>query len=994
MSKGVIKLELDGVDVEYPVLTADAKSLRSQLVRYSSGGKLRQDAGSKVIVRALHDISLKIEAGDRIGLIGRNGAGKSTMLRLMAGIYSATKGSVKTSGTVSVVLGGGIGLSDDVTGFEAIDYGCRLMGLRGAEIEEAREQIVEFCELGEYLSMPLRTYSSGMKVRLSFGIATSVRQDILLLDEVIGAGDAHFIEKAKMRAIEFMDNSSIVVLASHSDDIIRTICTRAVLLDSGEIIVSGAVEEVLNIYHQGLLDNPTQPAPPKGGSPLASGQADGFGCENAFSGGIRTKWMSKETGQAVKGKAAIGYDFGEDQEVAVRQFTLRQWCGGEENNLVTAVQVQCSNDGFQDDIQTVTEIPVAAVIGRNSYEFTSSHKARYWRLLAASGTDGGRWGVAELAFNQNIEHLEVEDSHPKWRPICSGYSAPNRSARAFDGKNDTFWVSANVNTNKVGDSWIGYDFGHGNEIHVRRFGIQQWDYGQRPNTVGRVKVESSNDGFVRNINLVDTVTLDRTMDFQAYDIAASQPARYWRIRDDMETGGGKWGITALEFSDHPEPVLPRGAINRSHAFEGSASISYHHVEGYPPSMAFDGDTSSRWLSPDSGQGVAEVAWIGYDFGVGHAVEVNRFAVRQWVGGFQSNTVPVVALQCSDDSFHGDVKTVGVFHLFHNRLNNEFHVAETRSARYWRLLALEGTEGGPWGVVDLAFWDGNVLLAGALPKGHRSFGDGPLPLLTPVDDDVENSHEWLGVDAGETSLMEVRRFGVRQWLAGVRTRGELTLRLETASDAAFTEDLKEIATVRTLRQSGWQTFNVDQTHSARFWRVVDASPLEMGSWGVVDIEFSDVAGRDDVPDAMAFMKAFVGLAPISYHHAENHGPNLFLEANPFVYWKSPDTASDGWDSAWIGYDFGEGNAVEVRGFILRQVENCADIAGVMRVALEYSNDGFLEDVQMVECIDLAQGRLDHSYDVKPSRSARYWRIRALEGVEGKYWGVSQLAFWGA
>jgi len=990
MNKSSIKLELDHIDVEYPVLSADAKSLRSQLVRYSSGGKLRQDAGSKVIVRALQDISLKLEAGERIGLVGRNGAGKSTMLRLMAGIYSPTKGTVTTSGSVSVVLGGGIGLSDDVTGFEAIEYGCRLMGLRGAEIEKAREQIVDFCELGEYLSMPMRTYSSGMKVRLSFGIATSFRQDILLLDEVIGAGDAHFIEKAKKRAIEFMDNSSIVVLASHSDDIIRTICTRAVLLDAGEIIVSGAVEEVLNIYHQGLLDSSTQPEPEEGGAALASGHTDEHVCDYAFKGGIRTKWMSKEAGQAVKGAAAIGYDFGEGKEIAVRQFTLRQWCGGEDNNLITAVQVQCSKDGFCDDINTVTEIPVAAVIGRNSYEFSSSHKARYWRLLAASGTDGGHWGVVELYFNHNVAHQEAEDMQTGLRAICSGYSAPHRSAGAFDGKNDTFWVSANMNSNKVGEAWIGYDFGTGNEIHVRRFGIQQWDYGQRPNTVGRVKIESSNDGFVRDVNLVDTVTLDLSMVFQAYDIVASQPARYWRVRDDAETGGGKWGVTALEFSDHLEPIMPRSAINRSSAFEGSAPVSYHHVEGYPPSMAFDGDMTSRWLSPDSGHGVAETAWIGFDFGVENTVEISHFSIRQWLGGFQSNTVPSVALQCSDDGFHEDVKTLGVFHLFHNRLNNEFHVSAVQSARYWRLLALEGTEGGPWGVIDMSFWDGPVQVAGALPQGHKTLGDGAVLLLTP--DDENTPHEWLGFDAD--SPMQVRCFGVRQWLAGVRTRGELTLRLESASDALFTKDQKEVATVETLRQTGWQTFAVDETDVAQFWRVIDASPLEMGSWGVVDVEFSDVAGRENILDDIKYMKSYTGLAPISYHHAEGHGPNLFLDSNPFVFWKSPDVGAADWNSAWIGYDFGEGNSVNVSGFTLQQVLHGADVAGVAKVVVECSDDGFMQNVHEVETIELAHGRLAHGYDVKTSNSARFWRVRAIESAEGKHWGVAQLAFWGA
>jgi ABC-2 type transport system ATP-binding protein len=210
-----------------------------------------EDAKQHVIVNALNDLSFTIENGDRIGLIGHNGSGKSTLLRLLAQIYEPTTGSIHIEGAVSPMLDIMHGVEAELTGNENIILRGTVLGLSRKAIQEKMAEISEFSGLGDYLSMPIRTYSSGMMVRLAFAISTSIQPDILLIDEVFGAGDADFMEKARQKMLSLLQQSSIVVLATHANDLIQELCNKALLLESGQVKYFGSVDEALRIYRSG-----------------------------------------------------------------------------------------------------------------------------------------------------------------------------------------------------------------------------------------------------------------------------------------------------------------------------------------------------------------------------------------------------------------------------------------------------------------------------------------------------------------------------------------------------------------------------------------------------------------------------------------------------------------------------------------------------------------------------------------------------------------------
>jgi ABC-type polysaccharide/polyol phosphate transport system ATPase subunit len=205
------------------------------------------------VVRALDRVDLHFVDGDRVGLLGHNGAGKTTMLRVMAGIYEPTEGTITTDGAVTPFFTVTEGLDIDATGYEAIRLRGRMLGRSNKEVAETAQEIASFTELGDYLHMPLRTYSSGMLVRLAFAIATSQRPEILLMDEAIGAGDAAFVSRAQARLKEFIAASGIMVVATHNVDILRRWCNKAILLAHGRIAAEGPIEEVI-AEHQRLAE--------------------------------------------------------------------------------------------------------------------------------------------------------------------------------------------------------------------------------------------------------------------------------------------------------------------------------------------------------------------------------------------------------------------------------------------------------------------------------------------------------------------------------------------------------------------------------------------------------------------------------------------------------------------------------------------------------------------------------------------------------------------
>lgn len=208
-----------------------------------------------VTVEALKDISLDLTDGDRLGLVGHNGAGKTTFLRVVSGVYPPQIGSVTVEGRVSSFTDITLGMDPEATGWQNIIFRCVFLGLTFAEANALAPSIGEFSELGEYLDLPVRTYSTGMFVRLAFAISTAVRPEILVMDEMIGAGDQGFIAKAQKRITELLSQARILILASHSVSIIEKFCTKVLWLEKGRIERFGPTAEVLKAYTNSEPDN-------------------------------------------------------------------------------------------------------------------------------------------------------------------------------------------------------------------------------------------------------------------------------------------------------------------------------------------------------------------------------------------------------------------------------------------------------------------------------------------------------------------------------------------------------------------------------------------------------------------------------------------------------------------------------------------------------------------------------------------------------------------
>jgi ABC-type polysaccharide/polyol phosphate transport system ATPase subunit len=199
-------------------------------------------------IRALRGVSLQIRAGERIGLIGPNGAGKTTLLKVMAGIYPPQRGEVQVEGRVCPLFEFVTGFEMDATGWDNLRTRALLLGMSAREIELKIEEIGRFSELGEFLDVPVRCYSAGMLLRLAFATSTAVEPEILLLDEVMAAGDASFIQHARARMDQLMERARIVVFATHALELLPKICDRTIWLDHGSIVVDGQTADVVSAY--------------------------------------------------------------------------------------------------------------------------------------------------------------------------------------------------------------------------------------------------------------------------------------------------------------------------------------------------------------------------------------------------------------------------------------------------------------------------------------------------------------------------------------------------------------------------------------------------------------------------------------------------------------------------------------------------------------------------------------------------------------------------
>ena len=230
----MVYISLKDVSVNFPIYGAGSASLKKTLAASVTGGRFGKETGVAV-VQALSNITLELKSGDRLGLVGHNGAGKSTLLRALAGVYDPSSGRFERQGTVSSLIDPALGIEPDATGIENIMLRGLVMGMSKRQIDRLTPEICEFSGLGQYVNMPVRTYSTGMLMRLAFSISTSIQADILLMDEWLSVGDADFTAKAEQRMKDVVAKSGILVLASHSPELIARECNRIVRLEHGRL---------------------------------------------------------------------------------------------------------------------------------------------------------------------------------------------------------------------------------------------------------------------------------------------------------------------------------------------------------------------------------------------------------------------------------------------------------------------------------------------------------------------------------------------------------------------------------------------------------------------------------------------------------------------------------------------------------------------------------------------------------------------------------------
>lgn len=241
-------INMEHVHMSYPSNVYNASTIKQEvfawLRREKKKGLLRD-------VQALKDFSMYAKEGDRIGVIGHNGAGKSTLLKTIAGIYPIESGNIEVQGKIRALFDISLGFDMESTGRENILYRGLLLGATPDEIEEKMEEIVAFTDIGEFIDYPVKAYSTGMAVRLAFAVSTCIAGEILLLDEVIGAGDASFQAKAKQRILDLMDEAQVMVFVTHNLSVMQEVCNRAILMSHGNIVFDGAPDEAVRLYMDG-----------------------------------------------------------------------------------------------------------------------------------------------------------------------------------------------------------------------------------------------------------------------------------------------------------------------------------------------------------------------------------------------------------------------------------------------------------------------------------------------------------------------------------------------------------------------------------------------------------------------------------------------------------------------------------------------------------------------------------------------------------------------
>ena len=245
------RIDLHQASVQFPIYNARSRSLKSTIARHAVGATIgSRTKNDIVVVNALKNITLTLNPGDRVGIIGHNGAGKTTLLRVFSGAYVPTSGSAEVVGEVSALTDISMGMDPEASGYENIIMRAILLGMNYQQARALAPEVEQFTELGEYLDLPVRTYSTGMMLRLAFAVATSIEPEILIMDELIAVGDASFMEKATQRIDTLIAKANIFVLASHDEETLKRFCNRAIWLNRGELALDGSLECVLAAYNK------------------------------------------------------------------------------------------------------------------------------------------------------------------------------------------------------------------------------------------------------------------------------------------------------------------------------------------------------------------------------------------------------------------------------------------------------------------------------------------------------------------------------------------------------------------------------------------------------------------------------------------------------------------------------------------------------------------------------------------------------------------------
>ena len=241
-------IKFNNASIDIPVFNANSRSLKNKIIQVASIGKLGNDSSGHIIVKILKNLNFELKKGDKLGIIGPNGAGKSTLLRAITGVYPPTKGKVITQGNVASLIDISLGIDHEATGRENIFLRGSLLGIMKEEMKEIIDEIIEFSDLNEFIDMPVRTYSSGMHLRLAFSVSTVIEPEILIMDEWLSVGDENFKNKADTRLAKLVNSTDILVIASHSSELIRKNCNRVIWLENGEIKMDGNPNKICSLY--------------------------------------------------------------------------------------------------------------------------------------------------------------------------------------------------------------------------------------------------------------------------------------------------------------------------------------------------------------------------------------------------------------------------------------------------------------------------------------------------------------------------------------------------------------------------------------------------------------------------------------------------------------------------------------------------------------------------------------------------------------------------